>query len=283
MTTRTQKVAAGGAACATYFPSDLPGLYGCMLVDDGPPRARIHDRLVLLTLVEGESLVQCRGEVHLLRPGSVLMVEPGNIHRDLQKTAYRAVLIVIHPDLVKALRGPDAGPLLGPVVPPPPALCAEVMALFAAMSEGRDQSVQERLAARLFRELRPLWTHHAPRPEPPLATRVRRAFAASPGVTLSLDELAGQLRCTPSYLCRVFAGHMAVGPHAYQLLGRLLLARRLVECGRPIAIASQLSGFSDESHLRRHFRRRFAATPSRYRKELIVHDETVDSPEDAPW
>lgn len=278
MTKSSGDAAVGKARCATYHPSGVPGLYGCTLVDDGPPRARIHDRLVLLTLAEGEALVQCRGELHVLRPGSVLLIEPGDVHRDLQKTVYRALMVVLHPELVKALRGPGVGASLGLVVARSGALCAEVLALLAAVREEREPPVQEQHAARLFRELRPLWTSRAPRPEPPLVARVRRALTESSGTTLSLDELAGRLRCTPSYLCRVFGEHVAVGPHAYQVLLRLLQARRLVEGGSGIAAAAQLAGFNDESHLRRHFRRRFATAPGRYQKELAARDEVDESP-----
>jgi AraC-like DNA-binding protein len=103
-----------------------------------------------------------------------------------------------------------------------------------------------------------------------LVARARRALSESPGAPLSLDELAGRLRCAPTYLCRVFSNHTGVGPHAYQLQQRLLEARRLVECGRTVATAAALTGFGDESHLRRHFRRRFAVAPGRYQRELAT-------------
>jgi AraC-like DNA-binding protein len=262
--------AAGGPAVrATYRRSRVPGLYCSTLVDEGPPRARIHDRLVLFTLVAGEALVRCRGEVHALRPGALLLIEPGEVHRDLQKTPYRAVMMVLHAELAKSLRGPDAGRRLGPVVTWSPELCANTIALVAAVREDEAPDAQERHAASIFRSLLPLWTHRAPSPEPPLVTRVRRAFAESSEALVSLDELAGRLRCAPSYLCRVFADHMGLAPHSYQLQQRLLQARALMESGRTVAAAAQLTGFHDESHLRRHFCRRFAAAPGRYHKELV--------------
>jgi AraC-like DNA-binding protein len=256
----------------------VPGLYCATLVDDGPPRARLHDRLVLLTLTSGEALVRCRGEVHALRQGSLLIIQPGDVHRDLKKTAYRAEMVVLHADLAKAARGPGAGLWAGPVVTWSPELCGEVVSLVEAVREGREPAEQERRAARLFRGLVPLWTRGAPRPEPPLVTRVRRTFDESSAAALSLDELASRLRCAPTYLCRVFTEHVGLGPHAYQLQQQLLRARRLVESGRTIVAAAELSGFSDESHLHRHFRRRFALAPGRYMKELISLDRAGPSP-----
>jgi transcriptional regulator GlxA family with amidase domain len=73
----------------------------------------------------------------------------------------------------------------------------------------------------------------------------------------------------------VFSQHAGVGPHAYQLQQRLLEASRLIESGQTVTRAAALTGFSNASHLRRHFQRRFAIAPSRYRTELDVGDEPL--------
>ena len=251
---------------ADYHASRLPGLYCSTLVDEGPPRARLHDRFVLFTLTAGAALVWCRGETHALVPGSVLMLEPGDVHRDIRKTAYRAVLVALRPDLIQALRGPDDKPRVGSAVARCATLCAEAVALVEAVRAGYDREVQERQVARLFGVLAPFWARMAPRPEPPLVARARRALAESP--RLSLEDLAKRLRCAPTYLCRVFSEHTGVGPHTYQLQQRLLEASRLIENGRSVTKAAALTGFGDASHLRRHFRRRFAVAPGRYQDEL---------------
>jgi AraC-like DNA-binding protein len=223
---------------------------------------------VLLTATAGETLVWCRGQVHLLRPGSLLMIEPGDVHRTLNKTSYRAVMVVMQPDLVMELRESANGRCLGAVVTRCPALCDKVLALVETVRACRDLASQEDDAAGLLRLLAPFWTQTAPRREPALVARARRALREAPGASLSLETLASPLRCSPTYLCRVFAEHVGVGPHAYQLQHRLLEARRLLEDGRTVAEAAALTSFGDESHLRRHFRRRFAIAPGRYQREL---------------
>jgi AraC-like DNA-binding protein len=228
----------------------------------------VHDRFVLFTLTAGEALVRCRGETHALAPGSVLMLEPGDVHRDIQKTPYSAVMVVLRADLVDALRGPGDGPRLGSSIARCAGLCAEAVALVDAVRAGHDLAVQERRTARLFALLAPFWTQTASRAEPPLVMRARRALAESPGAMLSLEELAKRLRCAPTYLCRIFSDHTGVGPHTYQLQQRLLEAGRLIESGQSVTKAAALTGFGDASHLRRHFRRRFAVAPGRYQKEL---------------
>jgi AraC-like DNA-binding protein len=254
-------------ASATYHASRLAGLSCATVVEEGPPRVCVHDRFALSVLTAGETVVWCRGESHVLEPGSVLMVGPGDVHRSLETAPHSSVTVMLRPDLVGALRGRDAETRFTIAVARCPALRAELAALVDSVREREESSAQERRLVRLFAVLSPLWTE-ATRPEPALVLRTRRALTQSPGTTLSLDELASRLRCTPSYLCRVFSEHTGVGPHAYQLQQRLLEAGRLIEAGRSVARAAKLTGFGDASHLRRHFRRRFGAAPGRYQREL---------------
>jgi transcriptional regulator GlxA family with amidase domain len=53
-------------------------------------------------------------------------------------------------------------------------------------------------------------------------------------------------------------------PHRYLLAQRILRARRLLEAGEPIAAVAAATGFVDQSHLHRHFRRGLDVTPAQY-------------------
>jgi AraC-like DNA-binding protein len=256
--------------CGSYFVSTLPGLYCCTLIDEGPPRSRIHDRFVFLTLTAGEAVVKYRGQVHTLRPGAVLLVEPGEVHRDLSKSAYCAEMVVIHPDLLAELRGPGPNRYLGPAVTNDPAFLAALLKLVRVVSEQSAADKQERSAGQLVSLLAPYWTHRQPQLEPALVARARRLFVEEPDLGLSLQLLATRLHCAPTYLCRVFTDYMGVGPHGYQVHCRLLVARAHIEAGKTVAEAAVLTGFTDESHLHRHFRRRFAAAPGRYHRALAL-------------
>jgi AraC-like DNA-binding protein len=214
-------------------------------------------------------LVWCRGETFALSPGSVLVVEPGDVQRDVRKTAYAAVTVELQRELAQGLHAGDFE--RGPTSPrlESAALARELVLLVEVVRANRERGVQEQQVTGILDLLRPFWTRVLPRPEPALVTRARRALAESSIATLSLDQLAARLRCAPTYLCRVFSEHTGVGPHTYQLQQRLLQAGRLIESGRSVSHAAALTGFGDASHLRRHFRRRFAIAPGRYQKDLV--------------
>jgi AraC-like DNA-binding protein len=246
---------------AAYHASRLPGIECCTLVNDGVPCAFLHDRFTVLTLTAGEVAVWYRGERHLLRPGAALVLEPGEVLRDLQQGAYRAVSIVL------TLGMPAAGVVEGDLPSRfvgPCELAPTTVALAEAVRAGVELAVQQEHASRLFEAIARCRSLKAPRDEPPLVARARRALLEAQPRAISLEALAGRLRCAPSYLCRVFSEHVGLGPHAYQLQLRLLAAARLLASGESVATAARLNSFSSASHLRRHFLRRFGVAPGEY-------------------
>lgn len=85
-----------------------------------------------------------------------------------------------------------------------------------------------------------------------------------------LEEMAGEVGVSVSGLIRKFRAEFGSSPHAYVLHQRLERARRLL--GRPMAAPlkciSADCGFSDQSHLVRHFKRAYRQTPVEYRRTV---------------
>jgi AraC-like DNA-binding protein/mannose-6-phosphate isomerase-like protein (cupin superfamily) len=80
----------------------------------------------------------------------------------------------------------------------------------------------------------------------------------------ALARRSGQSRETFS---RSFAQRYGMPPHAFRLASRLNRARDLLRKGEPVAAAAIETGFADQSHLGRLFRRAFGTTPGRYRAD----------------
>ena len=62
-------------------------------------------------------------------------------------------------------------------------------------------------------------------------------------------------------------------PHAYLLDQRIRHARTLLRQGQPLAEVALASGFADQAHFQRQFKRRVAATPGQYKAQLVPQDE----------
>ena len=88
-----------------------------------------------------------------------------------------------------------------------------------------------------------------------------------------LEQLASLAGLSRYHLVRVFHEAVGVPPHAYQRQIRVAHAKELLASGRPIAEVALATGFTDQSHLNRWFKRLWGFTPGEYRNS--VQDESA--------
>ncbi|KTS93805.1 AraC family transcriptional regulator [Pseudomonas oryzihabitans] len=98
--------------------------------------------------------------------------------------------------------------------------------------------------------------------------RLRRAadfLDAHCGEGVSLDQLSEVADLSPTQLIRSFKRRYGLTPHAYLIDCRIRLARQRLRQGEELAEVAQATGFADQAHLQRTFKRLVAATPGQYR------------------
>ncbi|GAB3992522.1 AraC family transcriptional regulator [Glycomyces albus] len=117
--------------------------------------------------------------------------------------------------------------------------------------------ISERLRSHLRRR---------PSPETPgrdrrLAHDLRELLDERIVAGVSLREAAETLFAHPAHLVRAFGAEFGIAPHQYLVTRRVDRARRLLLGGeRPHAVAAA-TGFYDQAHLTRHFKRVVGTTP----------------------
>ncbi|TVM14352.1 AraC family transcriptional regulator [Oceanidesulfovibrio indonesiensis] len=82
---------------------------------------------------------------------------------------------------------------------------------------------------------------------------------------LRLEEIATYAGMSPFHLVRVFKARFGLTPHAFLVHVRIHRARALLRTHMRLADIAAAVGFSDQSHLTRHFRRQYGVTPGAYR------------------
>jgi AraC-like DNA-binding protein len=81
---------------------------------------------------------------------------------------------------------------------------------------------------------------------------------------VSLSQLTSLTNLSPFYLLRVFHSRAGFPPHEYQTQVRIGHARRLIREGTSLSQAAIETGFFDQSHLSRNFKRIVGVTPRQY-------------------
>ncbi|ARQ70071.1 helix-turn-helix transcriptional regulator [Streptomyces marincola] len=162
--------------------------------------------------------------------------------------------------------------LIGPAVDGPdlrdPLLRRRVARLHATLAHRGDEfEAAARLAfigERLRAHLRPRSAAGPPHARAGLGHDLRDLLDARWRDGLSLAEAARLLHAHPTHLVRSFTAAFGIAPHQYLMARRVDRARRLLLDGRPPAQVATATGFYDQSHLNRHFKRFTGVTPGRF-------------------
>jgi len=95
--------------------------------------------------------------------------------------------------------------------------------------------------------------------------KMRDFLEANLSRNVALDDLAELSGLSPYHLVRVFHQEVGLSPYAYFEQARIHRARRLLKEGTPIVDVAMELGFTDQSHLHRHFKKLTGVTPGAYR------------------
>ena len=106
---------------------------------------------------------------------------------------------------------------------------------------------------------------------PALARRVCDYIETHFDRRISLDSLAAMTGLSRDHFARAFHQSVGMPPHSYLLRRRLdHVEQMLRETQLPLSQIALATGFSDQSHLARHFRRQTGMSPSHARWKSVV-------------
>lgn len=224
----------------------------------------VHDTWTLLLVDEGAVRYDLDHRHH--GTGALVTLLPPHVPHDgraATAAGFRKRVVYLEPDAVPlgfAGRAVDDPEL------PDTTLVRAVRELHRALDDpaagfeaaARAALVIDRVGAHLSRQ--------APdhRRDAPLARRLRDLLDDNLVDGLTLESAAAELGASPAHLVRTFTREVGMPPHAYLTSRRVDTARRLLLTGHRPAEAAVLSGFHDQSHLNRHFRRILGTTPGRF-------------------
>jgi AraC-like DNA-binding protein len=107
-------------------------------------------------------------------------------------------------------------------------------------------------------------------------TLVRDYLKSHYAENVRLAELTSIAQISPFYLLRVFHSEVGIPPHEYQTQVRIAQARKLLRKGTSISQAALETGFFDQSHLSRNFRRIVGVTPGQYLSQSKIVQDTTE-------
>lgn len=81
---------------------------------------------------------------------------------------------------------------------------------------------------------------------------------------VSLEKLAKLVNLSPFHFNRIFSNQFGMPPHAFQVQIRISESKKFLREGMNISQTALQTGFADQSHLTRHFKKIIGITPGQY-------------------
>ena len=81
---------------------------------------------------------------------------------------------------------------------------------------------------------------------------------------ISLKTLSKLVNLSQFHLNRVFSKEIGMPPHKFQTQVRIAKAKELIKQGFSLSDVAIITGFADQSHFNRHFKKLMKVTPSEY-------------------
>lgn len=236
-----------------------------------------------------------RGAKHPIPVGSLSVLHPGEAHATnssfFKETNSRYRMLFVSPALFSRAADDVAGRETAlPFFPAPILLDLSLAQLFLrlhrTLEEGGGASLLEQESLLLWALARLIAQHARSEPEPRRAGRPSGAaldraheyLRAHCAENVSLEELARVAQLSPYHLSRAFRQRFGMPPHAYQIQARIEQAKRLLTAGHSPPVVALETGFYDQSHFGRHFRRLVSVTPGVYAAQQQKRPIPVERP-----
>lgn len=233
-----------------------------------------HDEFTVGLCVGGSEVIDYRGDRLRPSPGSIVVLDPGEMHTGGPDTADGYAYRALYAGTSLLTDGTTGGlPHFREPLIDDPELAAAFRAAHTDLSTCPDPLEAESRLPWLLTAL--ARRHSTARPvddRVPGADRIAHAVRARLADELtappSLADLAADLGLSRYQLLRVFRTTVGIPPYAWLAQHRVTRARGLLDAGlRPAEVAS-LVGFADQAHLTRWFRRVLGVTPAAYRNSV---------------
>lgn len=239
-----------------------------------------HKEYHLCVIEAGAGELYYRGAGHPTPPASLFIVHPGEVHSNHTYPGHDCSFrnLYTEPSLVRRFVSEITGkeePL--PFFRSTVIFDQEIIGLYIGLHitlerpsstlerESRLLEFFARLILRYAEDRRQVKTCGRERAA---VTRVKECLTENYSRNISLEYLSQMTGLSPFHLSRVFSQEAGMPPHAFQTQVRVARAKEMLARGWTISRAAAETGFADQSHLTRHFKRLMMITPGQYIQSL---------------
>lgn len=230
-----------------------------------------HDTYVIEVIEQGEDTCECQGKTFSARAGDIIVLNPHEVHtgRPSAKTPLKSRCFYPTIDMMNEVSQPESSeftPHFPNVIPAPP--LARMLLQVHRFSNDDHESLLSQTS--LYSALRQLVTRHAlgvsslTVSHHPCIKNLKEYLSDNFSKNIALQDLSRISGMSPFHLLRTFRAAVGMPPHEFLMSIRIERARALLTRGFDIAHVACETGFYDQSHFNKHFKRILGITPGQY-------------------
>lgn len=231
-----------------------------------------HDAYAVGFTAHGVQSFRYRGAAERSTPGQVFVLHPDETHDGRAGTdaGFRYRILYVEPALILDALGEARRPL--PFVRQPVSNDRRLAAAIRPALEDFDLPLEDLRRDQIVLDLADGLAAADPSfARRRLPARCRRAVAIARDLLeanirdgVASEELEAATGLSRYAMARQFRACFGTSPYRYLLMRRLDRARGLIGRGAPLAEAALASGFADQSHMTRQFRKAYGMPPGRW-------------------
>ncbi|MGA7782455.1 MAG: AraC family transcriptional regulator [Paraburkholderia sp.] len=235
-----------------------------------------HDAYTIPVIVAGAEGYRYRGSDYVAEAGSVPIIHPGELHTGAKaiEAGWRYRVFYAPVDFVRSLAGEVAGqpqplPWFEPGVIRDLDLAQRLAHAHRLLEAEADPLAAEAAMLDALSTLLARYSRSQSTPQRCAGDDTRVAIMKerlTGGLTMpvQLAELASAAGLSPFHAARLFTQTTGLPPHAWRNQVRLQRSLAPLRAGVSVTEVAAATGFTDQSHFTRHFRRVFGVPPGRW-------------------
>lgn len=266
---------------ATHTPVEL--LSASYATHHFAPHA--HDELAIGVLEDGAVRTRVGARTIVVPSGGwIIALNPGDVHtgEPVDDAGYRYRMFYIDTSLFREVIGwnrtsADSGSTSTPSFTSPaiydPALAGRLICAHTLLENGADRLLAEGAFVDALGDLAHrhgcVRASHTEKHGNADVVRVVREYLEDEFArVVTLAELSALTGLSPFHVSRTFRSSVGLPPYAYLALVRVRQAQALIRAGHPLSAVTHATGFADQSHFTRQFKRAVGVPPGQYARDI---------------
>ncbi|MEN6669254.1 AraC family transcriptional regulator [Psychrobacter sp. B38] len=242
-----------------------------------------HEEYSIGVTLKGRQDFFCQNAFHRSPAGGVIVFSPDEVHDGHSGIGEQLeyVMLYVHPNELQPLfqalgHQTNETPRLKSTLLADAALARYVLLLKQMISYHQSSAIETEqvlfnIAHSLLRHSgRTVDTFNLSSRKDSLLIRAKDYIWANLAEDLSIDAIAAAANMSKYHFIRLFNQQFGLTPYQYVINCRVNLARQYIELGFAASRVALDAGFSDNSHLNRHFKRVFGITIKQYQRQLSL-------------